>query len=90
MNGINEILKERGTNYGPFTQNAESIQALKGAMKSGLSWNDLSPDKKEALEMIAHKIGRIVNGDTCYLDNWDDIAGYAILISNEIKSTTTP
>lgn len=42
-------------------------------------WDQLSPAHKEALEMIAHKIGRILNGDPNYDDSWHDIAGYAKL-----------
>jgi len=30
------------------------------------NWEKLSDDKKEALEMTAHKIGRILNGDAEY------------------------
>jgi hypothetical protein len=39
----------------------------------------------EALEMIAHKIGRIVNGDPDYADSWIDIAGYAKLVADELQ-----
>ena len=36
--------------------------------------------------MIAHKLGRIVNGDPNYADSWDDIAGYAKLVSDELSA----
>lgn len=39
----------------------------------------------EALEMIAHKIARICNGDPNYADNWVDIAGYATLVANRLE-----
>lgn len=35
--------------------------------------------------MIAHKIGRILNGDPNYRDSWDDIAGYAKLAADRCK-----
>ena len=35
--------------------------------------------------MIAHKMGRIVNGDPYYDDSWVDIVGYAQLVINELK-----
>ena len=35
--------------------------------------------------MIAHKIGRILNGDPNYADSWVDIAGYAQLVANELE-----
>ena len=34
--------------------------------------------------MIAHKIGRILNGDPNYLDSWIDIVGYAQLIVDRL------
>ena len=41
---------------------------------------------REALEMIVHKIARIVNGDPNYIDNWIDICGYSKLVIDEIIS----
>ena len=46
---------------------------------------DLSPDQREALEMIAHKIARILNGDPDYADSWHDIAGYAQLVADRLN-----
>ena len=34
--------------------------------------------------MIAHKIGRILAGNPDFKDHWDDIAGYAVLISQRV------
>jgi len=44
----------------------------------------LAPDQQEALDMICHKIGRIVNGDPDYDDSWRDIAGYAQLVCDRL------
>jgi hypothetical protein len=46
---------------------------------------DLDADQLEALEMICHKIGRIVNGDPNYADSWIDIAGYAKLVADRLE-----
>lgn len=35
--------------------------------------------------MIATKVGRILSGDQNHKDSWDDLAGYARLISEQIK-----
>ena len=43
------------------------------------------PDQREALEMIQHKVARILNGDPTYTDNWIDIAGYATLVANRLE-----
>ena len=45
----------------------------------------MQPDQKEALFMIAHKIGRIINGDPDYADSWIDIAGYAKLVGDRLN-----
>jgi hypothetical protein len=38
---------------------------------------------REALEIDAHKIGRILAGDPDFRDHWLDRAGYATLIARE-------
>ena len=48
-------------------------------------WLKLAPDQQEALDMICHKVGRIVNGDPDYIDSWDDIAGYARLVADRLR-----
>lgn len=80
-----KTLAERGSRYGNFTQHADITQELKQVMKRRIGWASLSPDKKEALEVIVHKIGRILNGDPEYKDNWHDIAGYAKLAEDRCR-----
>lgn len=41
-------------------------------------------DMREALDMICHKMARILNGDPNYRDSWVDIAGYAMLVANRL------
>lgn len=82
---IQQILGERGKKYGAFTGHAEVTQRLKQDMYEHPNYGQLSTDKKEALDMIAHKIGRILNGDPNYKDSWVDIAGYATLVANELE-----
>lgn len=76
------MLDERGARYGSFRTHAEIAQKLKEVMWATPGWERLSAAQKESLEMQAHKQARILNGDPDYADNWDDIAGYARLISN--------
>ena len=45
----------------------------------------LSDVQQEALDMIATKMARIVNGDPDKVDNWDDISGYAKLVSDVLQ-----
>lgn len=82
---IEAILTERGNRYGPFSGHAKITQLLQRDMRSCIGWNNLSAPQKEALEMIAHKIGRILNGDPDYDDSWVDIAGYATLVADILQ-----
>ena len=85
MPNINETLDERGKRYGKFEKHAELTQELKLVMRKGHQWFGLYPDQMEALEMIQHKVGRILNGDPDYADSWVDIAGYAQLVANRLE-----
>lgn len=81
---IHNTLEQRGSRYGSFEGHAEIVQSLKLIMHNTPNWNGLSVDKKEALDMIMHKIGRILNGDPEYQDSWHDIGGYAKLIERNL------
>lgn len=80
-----EMLKDRGSAYGDFYGHASVAQRIKNVIKSSLDTNEqfilLAPAEKmvvrESLDMIAHKIGRIANGNPRVADSWDDIGGYA-------------
>ena len=82
---IDEVLKERGKRYGEFKEHAFIVQAIKFTMHKSPNWDELSPDKQEALEMIAHKVARILNGDPEYIDSWMDIAGYSKLVADTLE-----
>ena len=84
---LDNILTERGSRYGKFTGHAAIAQGLKDFMRDQNNWEILSDDQREALEMIAHKIGRILNGDPNYDDSWVDIGGYAGLIVKRLQGT---
>lgn len=83
--GIDKLITERGSRYGKFKDGAEIMQELKDVMREVDGWRNLTPSQREALDMIQHKIGRILNGDPTYDDSWKDIAGYATLIVNELN-----
>ena len=86
MPGIKETLEQRKAVYGDFTYHAEITQTLKRSMYGMSGWRNLSDDKRQALEVIADKIGRILTGNPEYKDNWHDIAGYATLAEERCKS----
>ena len=82
-----EVLTARGKRYGVFTGHAEVTQRLKGVIAEELHTREraLADDQQEALDMICHKIGRIINGDPDYDDSWVDIAGYAQLVADRLR-----
>ena len=82
---IENILKERGNRYGEFKDHAEISQGLKILLVHGASYDKLHNYQKESLEMICHKMARILNGDPSYIDSWTDIVGYAQLVIDELK-----
>lgn len=82
---LDSILSERGGKYGVFEDHAKISQEFKLLAKKYLRDKVLAHDQKEALDMIFHKIARIINGDPNYSDSWIDIAGYAKLVSDRLQ-----
>lgn len=85
---VQALIAERGSRYGKFADGAEIMRDLKHVMHEVDGWNNLTASQKEALDMIQHKIGRILNGDPTYDDSWKDIAGYATLIVEELNGVS--
>lgn len=83
---VTETLDSRAVTYGKFENLAKVAQSVKTAMFDTLEVrSSLAPDQREALEMIASKVARIINGDPNCLDSWHDIAGYAQLIADRLR-----
>lgn len=81
-----QILSSRAKTHGSFIENGKIMQNLKDAMVNTVNWPHLEPHQKEALQMIQHKIGRILSGNANEPDHWVDIAGYATLVQNILKT----
>lgn len=87
MSSIDATLSERGQRYGEFENHAEhslAIKALFFTLLGEKKAKTLKADQVEALNMIAHKLARITNGDPHYDDSWRDVAGYAQLVANRL------
>lgn len=83
---VDAILAERGSRYGTFENHARISQALKRAMHDSPNWSKLTDVQKEGLEMIQHKVARMLNGDPSYLDNIIDVVGYATLVKDVMEA----
>jgi len=84
---VDKTLDARAANYGTFKDGAALMQAIKRTMAAHAATHGktFADDQWEALEMIVHKIGRIVNGNPDVTDHWVDIAGYATLIADRLE-----
>jgi hypothetical protein len=84
---VDTILNERASTYGSFKGVAEVAQEFKALIHNALtdSHKVLDADQVEALDMIASKIARIVNGNPDHTDSWLDIAGYATLVADRLQ-----
>lgn len=74
------LLQERQKTHGSFAQNAGISMQIKGIFDLNGA-HKLCPVHREALDMIALKLSRILSGQAEFKDHWDDIAGYAQLAS---------
>ena len=79
------LLETRGSTHGDFKDNSDLVQGLKLLVLSRPEWYDLENYQKEAIDMIFHKIGRIMLGDHKFIDSWRDIAGYAELVTKQLE-----
>lgn len=84
MTNITDTLNDRGKTHGSFYEHASVAQELKQVI--GVWSHGLCYEHAEALDMIFHKIGRIIAGDPYYKDHWHDIAGYALLAEKVEKN----
>lgn len=84
---IDKTLEERQKTHGDFSTHAYISQILKNGLHNG-NWHDLDFDQKESLEMIVHKIARILNGNPNIHDHWHDIVGYAKLVADRLDASS--
>lgn len=87
---LEHLLDKRAEQYGSFMASAETAIKIKGAVHGAIARHDvhLFPDQILALDMIAVKISRIVNGNASHKDSWIDIAGYAKLVADRLEGKT--
>ena len=84
---VGKVLEARGQDYGKFRDSAALMQGIKRLLADHAARHNklFADDQWEALEMIVHKISRIVNGNPDKVDHWVDIAGYATLVADRLE-----
>ena len=83
-----DLLRERGTTHGNWATQSEGAQRIKAAFEDCPNWASLKPGQKEALQLIATKISRILHGNPDERDHWCDLSGYADLAVAQIDATS--
>ena len=96
------FLDQRKSRHGDFKIQADISQALKRLVRGEAEesfqeagtntvvlnhWSAMSPHQQEALEMILHKVARIMAGDANYDDHWRDVGGYAFRVEETLERT---
>jgi hypothetical protein len=84
---VDQVLDSRAKDYGKFIEGAEIMQILKRLVHNYIEarGTPLAFDQREAIDMIIHKLGRIINGNPDKVDHWVDIAGYATLVADRLQ-----
>lgn len=85
LDALGATLAARAATHGEYLDHARVTQELKAVIRSGPSYENCTDHERETLDMIAHKIGRIVSGNPHFTDHWHDIAGYARLSEDRNK-----
>jgi predicted nucleic acid-binding Zn-ribbon protein len=83
---IDAILAEREKTHGSFSVHANCTQILEDTFYSFRDKHCFTAVMQEGLHMIFHKLGRIAAGCAMHKDHWDDIAGYATLVSRSMEN----
>jgi len=87
ITSVDNVLSDRAKDYGKFIEGAEIMQMLKRMVHGYIEKRQtpLAFDQREAIDMIIHKMGRIINGNPDKVDHWTDIAGYATLVAERLE-----
>ena len=91
MDKVEKVLSDRGSEYGKFSDVADVYYDLLQVINNhdsmaydGYGASVVQRSAQCALDMVCMKIARLVSGSRCHRDSWLDIAGYAMLVVNDI------
>ena len=82
---IKKVLEERGSEYGDFRTQGFIAQRMKEVARGTPGYYGMEDYQREAVDMILHKLSRLLNGNPQHLDSWVDIQGYAKCVSDRIE-----
>ena len=82
------IVDHRAETHGDFASNAKVSQKLKTVVRESAHYENLTYEEREAIDMILHKIARIVSSRVHFIDHWRDLIGYSELVVRKLKKTS--
>lgn len=83
---IDAILSERQKTHGDFASVANTYARFQRIYRNADGYKNMTRSQKLALDMIAVKISRMLNGNANDPQHAEDIAGYATLIVRELEA----
>ena len=83
-NEAEKIVKVRQSTHGDFTDGARFTQGVMKLAMVAPSWSSMTDVQKEGFHHIVQKLQRAVCGDPNHADHWNDVAGYALIVSKRI------
>ncbi len=81
---MSDVLDERQKTHGDYADVAHIADAIRHVMESSKNWCGMPPVQRDAITMIASKLGRIGSGNNNCKDHWVDVGGYAELIARDL------
>lgn len=83
------LLDQRQDTHGDFSDNARVSQAIKRILRGEPGWELLCDIEREALDMIALKISRILSGKSLERQHWEDVVGYGKLAEKQCPQSSS-
>lgn len=90
MKTAEEILKERGSVYGPFDKLSEISQGIERLIIGGSKRTRFTAVQREAIKMVSSKLARLACGDPNHLDSWLDASNYLKLAHDDTLKKANP
>jgi hypothetical protein len=84
------VIANRQGTHGVFKNNSVYMQNAKDLMRAQPNWSRMDEYQREALDMLQHKIGRILHGDPNFTDHWIDCSGYCDRVVKTINGDFSP
>lgn len=90
MKTAEEIMKERGSVYGPFDEVSEVSQDIEHLIIGGNKRAKFTAVQREAIKMVSSKLARLACGDPNHLDSWLDASNYLKLAHDDTLKKANP